>query len=92
MELTTPVLERDSPWDAVNDFNSSSQHDYTLPSYGQNVRVNDLELPVSQVWLLATILPQLYLKPNAPTPPLITANGLSSQAIIARMVCDYMYS
>lgn len=89
--MTTPVLERDSPWDAINDSNLSSQHDYdNLPSHGQTARVNDLELPVSQVWLLATILPQLYLKPNAPSPPLITANGLSSQALIARMVSDYI--
>ena len=49
-------------------------------------------LPVSEVWLLSSSLPLLYTKPSEhPHSPTGLSNGLSSQAILAKMVCLINY-
>ncbi|XP_067015802.2 uncharacterized protein [Anabrus simplex] len=43
-------------------------------------------LPLSQVWLLATVLPNTFTRPSPHHSPVSSANGLSSQNYIAKML------
>ncbi|KAK7871707.1 hypothetical protein R5R35_013996 [Gryllus longicercus] len=46
---------------------------------------DDILLPLSEVWLLAVSLPELYTRPSS-SPTRATPNGLSPQSVIAKMM------
>jgi len=70
IELQTPVLEQRNP------FASTDATDHSLPVS----QIKSL-MPLSQAWLLAGALPQLYSKPQTIAPPNSSNNVSASTAV-----------